>query len=1041
MSISLKKIGFRFIKYTGIGIAGILLLLFILPYLMPDTISNEIKGLAKRSLKGDLEFSKARLSFFNHFPALTLTLYDFSLKGSAPFEKDTLIASKQVAFGIDIRSLFRKKININQIFLTNAFINIQVDEKGQPNYNVYVSQTDSAQTKKDTTNNTALKIEQILIEKSHIVYNDRSLPMLINLIGFNYVGKGDFSKSIFDLTTQAEIDMVDFVYNNNRYVVSKKVYADLITKINTSSLSFIFEKNNLKINQLPVEFKGKFEFLKNGYGMDFNITSSATELRNVVTALPPQYLKWLEKTEVNGTSDIAIQLKGNYIAETGEMPDLSLTWGIRSGYISYNKAQVPISNLFLNFETKLPGLNPDSLYVNIDSIFFNMDKDYFSSLFQVKGIKEPVVHAKINTEIDLEKWHRALGIPSVDFKGIYSLHLTANGKYARGQNPKSIRPDTVITSIPSFNFTSSFKNGYFKYDSLPQAVKNIGFNFNGNCVDDNYHHANISIENLNANVLDDYLKGFLKIKGGKDFEVNSDLKGLIHLASVKQVYPLDGLDIKGDIHLDIVSNGKYDVDKKLFPKTNAHISMSNGSVLTKYYPHPIEKITVDATLINTNGTPQSTSVLLKPIGFVFEDQPFTVKADLKNFNDMKYDISSNGIIDVGRVYQVFSRKGLDVKGFIKANFAVKGLQSDATSGRYEKLKNSGSLEVKDITVNTEYFPQPFVIKSGKFSFKDDKVWFNSFNAYYGKSDFSLNGYLSNVINYITKNQPLTGSFDLKSNQIVIDEFMAFSGSSNSSSAGNTGVILVPANLDITFNAAINSVLYNSLKLTEAKGQMQVTKGTIGLKQTGFTIIGAPVVMDATYQSLSPKKATFDYHVVAKEFDIKRAYNEIKLFHDLASAAGKAQGIVGLDYQLRGRLDANMHPVFPSLEGGGTLSVKKVKIKGLKLFSSVSKETGRDGMNDPDISKVDIKTKIKNNIITIEPFKMRIAGFRPKMQGEASFDGNLNLKFRLGLPPLGIFGIPMTITGTQDKPIIKMRRGTDNKPLQEKSDDETDLQEQ
>ena len=72
--------------------------------------------------------------------------------------------------------------------------------------------------------------------------------------------------------------------------------------------------------------------------------------------------------------------------------------------------------------------------------------------------------------------------------------------------------------------------------------------------------------------------------------------------------------------------------------------------------------------------------------------------------------------------------------------------------------------------------------------------------------------------------------------------------------------------------------------------------------------------------------------------------------------------------------------------------------------------------------------------------MRIAGFRPKMQGEVSFDGKLNIKFRLGLPPLGLFGIPMTITGTQEKPVIKMKRGNNNEPLQEKSDNEEDLKE-
>ncbi len=1027
----MKRFVLRTLKITGISVAAILLLLFLLPYFFPKSISDKIKTLANQHLKTELNFTSARLSFFNHFPALTLTLYDFTLKGSAPFEKDTLVASKEIALGIDLSSLIAGKIYVDKIFLTKAFINVQANEKGEANYNVYASSDSATKNDSDTSSNASLKIEKIIIEKSHITYNDRSFPMLINAKGFNYVGKGDLSKSIFDLVTHAEIDSVDFNYNHQSYFVSKKIRADLITKINTHSLSFTFEKNDLIINQLPVQFKGKFEFLKSGYKMNFKINSNATELKNIITAMPAEYLGWLEKTELKGTADIGVQLVGNYIAETNTKPDLAITMGIRGGYVSNEKAPSPITNLFLNFETRLPGLNPDSLYVNIDSIFFNIDKDYFSSIIKVKGIKEPDVHARINTEIDLEKWNRAFGFKTFDVKGKYSLHLNADGIFARGQNPKNIRPDTIISSIPSFHIRSSFSNGYFKYTSLQQALKNVRFDMNADCADHNYQHADFSVENINANIADDFLKGFLKIKGGKDFNVNADLKSVLHLSSIKQIYPVDSLDLNGDINIDVVTNGKYDPAKKLFPRTTATIKMQNGSIQTKYYPHPVEKIQVDAVVTNTDGRLKTTHVNVKPVSFVFEGQPFQMKFDLKNFEDLKYDISSTGTINIGNVYQVFSQKGLDVKGFIKTDLSLRGLQSDATKGLYDKLFNAGRLEVKDIKVSSQYFPMPFYIKKGVFSFKQDKVWFDAFNATYCKSDFTLSGYLSNILNYTLKNDSLTGKFDLQSNLIDVNEFMAFAGDTTKSSS--TGVVIIPSNLNISFTANAKKVRYSGINLTDVKGQMLLQSGTLRLKQTGFTIIDAPVVMDANYTSLGPKKAIFDYHINAKDFDIKRAYNEIKLFHDLATAAGSAEGVVSLDYNLKGKLDANMHPVFPSLEGGGTLSVKKVKMKGFKLFTAVSKETGKDSMNNSDISKVDIKTTIKNNLITIQPVKMRVAGFRPKFQGQVSFDGNLNLKFRLGLPPLGIFGIPMTITGTQDKPIVKFKRGSNNQPLQETAD--------
>ena len=96
-----------------------------------------------------------------------------------------------------------------------------------------------------------------------------------------------------------------------------------------------------------------------------------------------------------------------------------------------------------------------------------------------------------------------------------------------------------------------------------------------------------------------------------------------------------------------------------------------------------------------------------------------------------------------------------------------------------------------------------------------------------------------------------------------------------------------------------------------------------------------------------------------------------------------------------------------------------------MFGAVSDKTHTDAIRNPDVSKVDIKTTIKNNIITIERFKFKFAGFRPRIEGTTSFDGQLNIKMRLGFPPLGIIGIPLTITGTKDAPKVKLgRKGED-----------------
>ena len=153
-------------------------------------------------------------------------------------------------------------------------------------------------------------------------------------------------------------------------------------------------------------------------------------------------------------------------------------------------------------------------------------------------------------------------------------------------------------------------------------------------------------------------------------------------------------------------------------------------------------------MLNKAGTYQDLIVAVAPFSFVFEGNPVYVKAALSDFNDLAYNAKIKGELNVGKIYQVFSQKGLDVTGYAKADLSLKGKQSYATTGQYNKLDNRGTLLLKNIKATSELFPKSFFIKEGNFRFQNEKMWFEKFNASYGKSDFDINGYLLNTINYV-----------------------------------------------------------------------------------------------------------------------------------------------------------------------------------------------------------------------------------------------------------------------------------------------------
>lgn len=1026
----------RILKITGITILSALALLFLAPYFFPDTVGKQIKNWTNQSISGELNFSRARLSFFTHFPSLTLTLYNVDLKGSAPFQKDTLLYADKLGFGVNLEKLiFDHQVSVNKIFLTGAYMHVLVDEKGQANYNIYTSDT-SVKSEHTDTAAASLLLEKIIIKDSYLEYNDKSIPMLIQAEHFYYEGSGDLSKSIFDLASHIRIDSLNFITNNHSYVRRKAIDANLVTHVNTKTLAFSFENDHIMVNKLNIAFSGKVDFLKNGYDINTNLAAKDADLYQLITILPPEYLDWLSKTTVKGKVDLSASLNGKYIVSAKEKPDLGVKLAIRDGFISYQNAEMPIGGLNLNTDVELPSLDPEKLHIKVDSFRFSMEKESFHLQMESSGFTEPRINMKAEAVLNLQNLKKSLGLSGFDMKGEINLHLLCKGRFARKIIQSSLRnKDTVIASVPIFALQCSLKNGYIKYNRLSEPLQNIFIDMKAECPDSNYKHAFFSIDSLSAAAMNDFIQGKAIVHASADFPMDVRVKGLLNLADIHKIYPLDSLSLSGLLRFDIQNIGKFATDHHVFPKTKASFSLKDGFIQTKYYPHPIEKINIEVNAVDNNSDLQSLEFSVDPASMDFEGKHFYVKGRFKNFEDLNYDITLNGEIDLGKIYRVFAIQNIGLTGFIRAHADFKGKQSDAESQRFDLLKNSGTLDVKDIRISDEMYPKPFLINQGHFRFDQDKMWFETFKAEYGKSDIQLDGFAENVINYIlSKNKILKANFDLKAKNINLNEFQVYSGNVPSSpgTQASGGVIIVPANLDLAVKATADQVTYNDIIMQHFQSGINLRNSEIELDETGFNLIGCQVSMRGKYSSISTTRAKFEYHLQAKEFDVQKAYQQIKLFHDLASSAQHASGVISIDYSLSGKLNENMYPIYPSLTGGGVLSVKSVKFNGWKLFNTVSRESGKKELTDPDLSKIDIKSTIKNNLITIERTKFKTGGMRIRFEGQTSFDNKVNFKMRIGLPPLGIIGIPVHISGNAENPQIKISK-SDNDPLQEKEE--------
>jgi AsmA protein len=1037
----MKKILLRLVKYTGLTLGGILLLLFLWPIVFPGTAARQIKQWVNANIDGELNFSEARLSFFRHFPTLTLTLHDFSLTGSAPFERDTLLAGEALGFGLDVLSLFRETIDVHSFYLDNSRINVQVDEQGRANYNIYKG--NSADKTEPDSSNTRLKIAGVFVNRCQLTYHDRSLPMLIEARDFYYEGRGDLASNEFDLQSEMRAASFDFVYDSTAYLLQRKLQADLVTRINTASLAFRFTKNNLLINKLPVDFTGDMTILKDGYDIDLNVVSGTTDFGNIFSALPPEYDQWFAETKFSGQSQIRVAMKGNYRAATGEAPDLDVRLWVRDGSVQHNLAPTPLEHFFVNATVRIPGLNPDSLSLAVDTLRFEVNGEPTRATFYLRGLDQPYIKTEAQSRLDLALFAGALQLTAAGLYGRLDLQLHADGYYRTAIRPGKTRPDTVITAIPAYHLEAGVEKGYFKLRDFEMPVQDISTQIRSDCPTGKLQDISFALDTFHFVLGEGQASGRLAVKGLEKSVVQANVKADLLLEDLARAVPIQDYVFRGAMRADVQANGVLDADNKRFPVVDGALEWNNGFLQTPFYPNPIEQIRLNGSLHGKSGGYRDLSINVRPLSFTFEQQPFTLTAELQNPDDWRYHLAANGTLDLGRIYRVFALEGYEITGLLQADLDVQGAESDARAGRYDRIRHKGTLRLKNVKLHSDDYPDPFYVPGSTLRFEADKAWLSDAVLRYRKNEFTLNGFAQNFIGHLMSGSTLKGQLSVACPLLVIDDFTAFAAPAKPAAAAakptkqaaSTGVVLLPNDLELALQASIKEIVYGETRLQNGSGQVSLKQGQMLLEQTKFDIAGATFGFEGSYAPVNARKAGFTFAVKADSFDVQRAYREIPMFRDMAGAAEKAEGLISLEYRLQGRLNDRMEPVYPSIKGEGFLKMEQVKVNGLKLFGAVSKATGKDGINDPEMKAVVMKSSIANNIITIARTKMKVHGFRPRIEGQTSLDGRLNLRFRLGLPPFGLIGIPMTITGTSEQPEVHIRRGKESDELEEEMDEE------
>ncbi|SDK66144.1 AsmA family protein [Catalinimonas alkaloidigena] len=560
------------------------------------------------------------------------------------------------------------------------------------------------------------------------------------------------------------------------------------------------------------------------------------------------------------------------------------------------------------------------------------------------------------------------------------------------------------TSMPAFAINLNVNNGRLQYPDLPTPVENVKVDLKVNSPSNDLEEMQVNLNEFHLDMGKNPVDMKAQVKGLTNMNVDANVKANVNLAQVSEIFPLEGMSLRGLFNLNATAKGVYNDGLGRMPQIQADMKLSDGYVKTTDFPAPVENMAVEATVTNTTGETADTKVSVPQFAFALDGQPFRGTAYLENPDDLFYDVTAKGTINLTKIDQMFKLEemmempGLKIAGEINADIETKGRMSDVEAERYGDLPTSGTMQVSNFTYADADLPQGVTIKNAALQFNPDRMEITEYQGALGKSDVSLTGYVSNYIGYLFgENQTIRGKMDFRSNQFDVNEWMSDEETSETDTAAVTEPFEVPQDVDFTLTTAIQKVLYDNMELTNVKGDVIVRDGTVRMQGLSFGTLGGTIVMNGTYDSRNLSMPSFDFDMDINQVSIPQAYQTFNTVQALAPVAKAMSGNFNTKFKLAGNLDSGMNPMYNTLDGGGLISLVGASVKDLGLLQKINSVTKLNAPTNVDLRDVKIQAEVEDGKAVFNPFDVKVGDFKMTIGGSNSFTGAIDYLTQVEVP--------------------------------------------
>ncbi|MBA4054954.1 MAG: hypothetical protein C0490_09605 [Marivirga sp.] len=577
------------------------------------------------------------------------------------------------------------------------------------------------------------------------------------------------------------------------------------------------------------------------------------------------------------------------------------------------------------------------------------------------------------------------GFGNIETKGDLAFNGFVKGTYSEKQ-------------MPAFNLNLLVKDAMFKYPDLPTPINNINVDLLVDNKDGVIDNTVIDLKKLHLDFGSNPVDAKALITKLYPTNIDANVSAKLNLAELGKMFPMEGLEMKGNYALNLSAKGVYDSLKKVIPAIDASMSLANGFVKSAEFPLPIQDLHFNSTVKNSSGKMAETVIHVNDLSMLMDGEKFSADLSLENLDDYTWDLKAKGGIDLEKISKVFALEGMTLAGKVKADIQTKGKYSDLQAERYDKLPTSGTASLTDFKYTASDLPYAVTLSQATMVFDPKKIDLQKMEGKIGKSDFRVNGSVVNYLGYVFgQNQSIKGNVNFDSNLLDLNEFMTDTEEAASTDSASYGVIEVPKNIDFVLKSTIKQIKMMDYNMTDASGDVIVKDGIANLSGLKFNMLGGTFVVNGSYNTRDLAHPRYDFGLKIEKMSIKEAAHTSSIVQTYAPIAGLVTGNFSTDFKISGELLPNMMPNMATVNGDGLVKIAQAALKDSKLISGITSLTSLNDASNVTLKDVLMSTSIKNGRLGVKPFDVKFGDYKTTVAGSTGLDGSLDYTLKMDVP--------------------------------------------